>query len=319
MTATRDGRDGRDASPVSGNLDLRRHASQRPRLAGDLGSMLGHRDFQGHGLAALARGRTYLPAGTRSARRWLRPESTEQPGISARFCESAAPPGAATPVELLRRPPNTAARANWRNNQDPSNTVRLACCTGGRLRVRCLVRRAMWSPTLSVAHTYVVGNGRFGLHQLPFRLSAGSVSLLDVFGEASKVVAKKQRLQAGDWRSAQPGTEPSCFTKNSLGLLGIIASLLITLWTGKKPSKRTWEMIQFYFGGWATEAELSAHLQGLSEAKRSAREPRHDRGSRFCRSRPPRRAAVAGRRPRSGHRRARRSGRGGRRLHKRRH
>jgi len=49
--------------------------------------------------------------------------------------------------------------------------------------------------------------------------------------------------------------------------LGIIASLLITLWTGKKPTKRTWEMIQFYFSGWATEEELSAHLQRLSEAK----------------------------------------------------
>ena len=50
--------------------------------------------------------------------------------------------------------------------------------------------------------------------------------------------------------------------------LGIIASLLITLWTGKKPTKATWELIQFYFSGWATEAELSAHLQRLSEAKR---------------------------------------------------
>jgi hypothetical protein len=50
--------------------------------------------------------------------------------------------------------------------------------------------------------------------------------------------------------------------------LGIIASLLITLWTGKKPTKRTWEMIQFYFTGWATAEELSAHLQELSEAKR---------------------------------------------------
>jgi len=50
--------------------------------------------------------------------------------------------------------------------------------------------------------------------------------------------------------------------------LGIIASLLITLWTGKKPTKPTWEMIQFYFTGWATEEELNAHLQTLSEAKR---------------------------------------------------
>ena len=45
--------------------------------------------------------------------------------------------------------------------------------------------------------------------------------------------------------------------------LGIIASLLISLWTGKKPTKRTWEMLQFYFSGWATEAELLAHIENL--------------------------------------------------------
>jgi IS4 transposase len=53
--------------------------------------------------------------------------------------------------------------------------------------------------------------------------------------------------------------------------LGIIASLLITVWTGKKPNKRTWEMLQFYFIGWATQEELSAHLQRLSEASEAKR------------------------------------------------
>lgn len=48
--------------------------------------------------------------------------------------------------------------------------------------------------------------------------------------------------------------------------LALIASLLITLWTGKKPTKRTFEMLQFYFLGWATEAELSAHIDGLAAA-----------------------------------------------------
>jgi Transposase DDE domain len=46
--------------------------------------------------------------------------------------------------------------------------------------------------------------------------------------------------------------------------LGIIASLLISLWTGKKPTKRTFEMLRFYFLGWATEEELVAHLEALS-------------------------------------------------------
>jgi len=45
--------------------------------------------------------------------------------------------------------------------------------------------------------------------------------------------------------------------------LAIIASLLISLWVGRKPTVRTLEMLQLYFSGWATEAELMAHLQQL--------------------------------------------------------
>ena len=45
--------------------------------------------------------------------------------------------------------------------------------------------------------------------------------------------------------------------------LAIIASLLISLWVGRKPTIRTLEMIQFYFMGWATEEELMAHLEQL--------------------------------------------------------
>lgn len=43
----------------------------------------------------------------------------------------------------------------------------------------------------------------------------------------------------------------------------IIACLLINLWTGRKPTKRTFEMISYYFMGIATEAELIAHLEKL--------------------------------------------------------
>lgn len=46
--------------------------------------------------------------------------------------------------------------------------------------------------------------------------------------------------------------------------VGIIASLLISLWTGRKPTKRTLEMLQFYFSGWATAEEVQAHLDGLA-------------------------------------------------------
>ena len=41
----------------------------------------------------------------------------------------------------------------------------------------------------------------------------------------------------------------------------LIASLLIVLWTGRKPTKRTWEMLQFYFQGWASLTEVEAHLE----------------------------------------------------------
>jgi len=45
----------------------------------------------------------------------------------------------------------------------------------------------------------------------------------------------------------------------------IIACLLIALWTGKQPTKRTFEMICFYFIGWADEEELLAHLTKLKK------------------------------------------------------
>jgi len=50
--------------------------------------------------------------------------------------------------------------------------------------------------------------------------------------------------------------------------VALIASLLITLWTKHKPTKRTFEMLCHYFLGWATEAELLAHIQKLGEQKK---------------------------------------------------
>ena len=43
----------------------------------------------------------------------------------------------------------------------------------------------------------------------------------------------------------------------------IIASMLICLWTGRKPNKRTYEMICYYFLGLASEQELRDHLGEL--------------------------------------------------------
>jgi hypothetical protein len=43
----------------------------------------------------------------------------------------------------------------------------------------------------------------------------------------------------------------------------IIACMLISLWTGRKPTLRTYEMICFYLAGLASEEELLAHLAKL--------------------------------------------------------
>lgn len=43
----------------------------------------------------------------------------------------------------------------------------------------------------------------------------------------------------------------------------IIACLLISLCTGRKPTLRTYEMICYYFNGMADEEELLAHLAKL--------------------------------------------------------
>lgn len=50
----------------------------------------------------------------------------------------------------------------------------------------------------------------------------------------------------------------------------IIACLLISLWTGRKPTLRTYEMICYYFTGLASEAELLAHLAKLQRQDAAA-------------------------------------------------
>ena len=45
--------------------------------------------------------------------------------------------------------------------------------------------------------------------------------------------------------------------------MAIIACMLISLWTGRKPTLRTYEMICYYFVGWAEEEELLAQIAKL--------------------------------------------------------
>jgi hypothetical protein len=47
--------------------------------------------------------------------------------------------------------------------------------------------------------------------------------------------------------------------------VALIASLLVSLWTGHRPTKRTFEMLCFYFSGWASAEELHAHVQKLQQ------------------------------------------------------
>src|SRR5262245_18253711 len=47
--------------------------------------------------------------------------------------------------------------------------------------------------------------------------------------------------------------------------VALIANLLLTLWAGKKPTKRTFEMFCLFFLGWATEEELQKHLERLKD------------------------------------------------------
>ena len=44
-----------------------------------------------------------------------------------------------------------------------------------------------------------------------------------------------------------------------------IACMRISLWTGRKPTKRTYEMVCYYFLGLATEEELWKHLEKLKQ------------------------------------------------------
>ena len=53
----------------------------------------------------------------------------------------------------------------------------------------------------------------------------------------------------------------------------LIAGLLIVLWTERKPTKRTYEILQWYFQGWVpvclrtgrSEEELDEHLAELKK------------------------------------------------------
>ena len=54
--------------------------------------------------------------------------------------------------------------------------------------------------------------------------------------------------------------------------VALIASVLVSLWTGQKPTRRTFEMLCFYFSGMASLGELLAHIEKLRDQLKN--EPR---------------------------------------------
>jgi hypothetical protein len=45
--------------------------------------------------------------------------------------------------------------------------------------------------------------------------------------------------------------------------MALIASLLISLWVGRTPTKRTYELLCFYLSGWASTQEVITHVERL--------------------------------------------------------
>ena len=62
-----------------------------------------------------------------------------------------------------------------------------------------------------------------------------------------------------------------CESEKGLQILvycALILSLFVVLWTGRKPTIRTLEMLQLYAQGWAQEDEFEAHLASLRKDRR---------------------------------------------------
>jgi hypothetical protein len=143
--------------------------------------------------------------------------------------------------------------------------VRLGC-DGKRDELKQPVRLIKIACT---PHTKRMHNGRGGPEQGEFLLIA--TDLLDLPAEVVALIYKSRWTVEIFFR----------FFKHVLGsrhllshredgiriqvYMAIIACLLITLWSGRKPTLRTVEMIQFYFTGWASEAELDAHIAKLKK------------------------------------------------------
>jgi hypothetical protein len=108
-----------------------------------------------------------------------------------------------------------------------------------------------------------------------FRTTSGDHTLLlatDLLGLDAELVAEIYRsrwqieLFFRWFKKVLAADRLLCLSKNGMTVVmycAIIASLLVVLWTGRKPTKRTYEMICFYFLGWISDDELTRHLAAL--------------------------------------------------------
>jgi hypothetical protein len=77
--------------------------------------------------------------------------------------------------------------------------------------------------------------------------------LIEMFFRFFKHILGCRRLLSHDVRGVQ--IQAYC---------AIIACLVISLYAGRQPTLRTYEMISYYFIGWADEEELLAHIAKLN-------------------------------------------------------
>jgi hypothetical protein len=133
---------------------------------------------------------------------------------------------------------------------------------GNALRQRVRVVKVACKPHRKRTHT-----ARGGPEQGEWLLIA--TSLLDVPAEAIALIYRKRwavELFFRFFKHVLRCKHLLSYRANGIQIqayVAIIVCMLIALWTGRKPNKRTYEMIQLYFMGWASEDELEAHLLKL--------------------------------------------------------
>jgi len=117
----------------------------------------------------------------------------------------------------------------------------------------------------------IVGVDGTLLHAMPKRVWA---LWLGERGNAAKMHLEYRLLKGAPTQAAVThgnASEGLLLKQNGMTIVvycALIASLLVVLWTGRKPTKRTYEMICFYFLGWVSDTELAAHIDKLQPADR---------------------------------------------------